>query len=55
MISGISDNTVVDNTVVCVRDVSVSVEGLSRSQSLPSATALESSGRQDQNLRLSVP
>merc|ERR1711962_193102 len=28
MISGISDNTVVDNTVVCVRDVSVSVEGL---------------------------
>ena len=28
---------------------------LSRSQSLPSATALESSGRQDQNLRLSVP
>merc|ERR1719153_601597 len=28
MISGISDNTVVDNTVVCVRGVSVSVEGL---------------------------
>merc|ERR1711962_510685 len=28
MISGISDNTVVDDTVVCVRDVSVSVEGL---------------------------
>merc|ERR1711962_1395122 len=28
MISGISDNTVVDNTVVRVRGVSVSVEGL---------------------------
>merc|ERR1711962_643499 len=28
MISGISDNTVVDNTVVCVRGISVSVEGL---------------------------
>merc|ERR1711962_432794 len=28
MISGISDNTVVDNTGVCVRGASVSVEGL---------------------------